>query len=167
MLRQSPSGFKQGEWCLIMVEGSSCVDSICRVTLVGVIASLFLLAFGEVGFAQWKEVVERGRQEYLGYCATCHGEGGKGDGPMAQILLSKPADLTSISKRNNGEFPFWRMYRIVDGRAEVQLHGPRQMPVWGDRFRAEQGTEGPAAWIDLARGRIWQLVVYLESIQEK
>lgn len=150
-----------------MIEGSSPVNSRCRVTLVGVIASLFLLAFGEVGFAQWKEVVERGGQEYLGYCATCHGERGKGDGPMAQHLRVQPADLTSISKQNNGEFPFWRMYRIVDGRAEVQLHGPRQMPVWGQRFRADQGTEGPTAWSDLARGRILQLVVYLESIQAK
>jgi mono/diheme cytochrome c family protein len=150
-----------------MIGGSSAIDSRRRATFAGVIASLFLLGIGEVGFAQLAEIVERGRKEYLGYCASCHGEGGKGDGPMAQHLLSKPADLTSISKRNNGEFPFWPMYRIVDGRAEVRLHGPRNMPVWGNRFRVEQGTEGPGAWIDLARGRIWQLVVYLESIQEK
>jgi mono/diheme cytochrome c family protein len=112
------------------------------------------------------EIVARGRLEYQGYCAICHGENGKGNGIMARYLLIKPADLTQLSKNNRGEFPFWRTYWTIDGREEVKGHGSRVMPIWGDRFRSEQGAEGPAAWIDLARGRIWQLVVFLQSIQE-
>ena len=119
-----------------------------------------------MGSAQEKEIVARGKLEYQGYCAVCHGENGKGDGIMARYLLIKPADLTLLSKKNHGEFPFWRTYWTIDGRQEVKGHGSRVMPIWGDRFRSEQGAEGPAAWIDLARGRIWQLVVFLQSIQE-
>jgi mono/diheme cytochrome c family protein len=112
------------------------------------------------------EIVARGRLEYQGYCAVCHGENGKGDGIVSRYLLIKPADLTQLSKNNRGEFPFWRTYWTIDGRQEVKGHGSRVMPIWGNRFRSEEGPEGPAAWIDLARGRIWQLVVFLQSIQE-
>jgi mono/diheme cytochrome c family protein len=112
------------------------------------------------------EIIARGRLEYQGYCAVCHGENGKGNGIMARYLLIKPADLTQLSKKSGGDFPFWRTYWIIDGRQEVKGHGSRVMPVWGNRFRSEEGAEGPAAWIDLARGRIWQLVVFLQSIQE-
>ncbi len=85
---------------------------------------------------------------------------------MARYLLIKPADLTQLSKKSKGEFPFWRTYWTIDGRQEVKGHGSRAMPIWGNRFRLEEGPESPAAWIDLARGRIWQLVVFLQSIQE-
>ena len=112
------------------------------------------------------EIVARGRLEYQGYCAVCHGENGKGDGIMARYLLIKPADLTQLSKKSGGDFPFWRTYWTIDGRQEVKGHGSRAMPIWGNRFRLEEGAESPAAWIDLARGRIWQLVVFLQSIQE-
>jgi hypothetical protein len=85
---------------------------------------------------------------------------------MARFLLIKPADVTQLSIKSGGEFPFWRTYWTIDGRQEVKGHGTRAMPIWGNRFRAEEGVDSPAAWIDLARGRIWQLVVFLQSIQE-
>jgi mono/diheme cytochrome c family protein len=129
------------------------------------VAALWIIPV--ISSAQENEILVRGRLEYQGYCAVCHGETGKGDGIMARYLLIKPADLTQLSKKSaGGEFPFWRTYRIIDGRQEVRGHGSRTMPVWGNRFRSEEGAEGPAAWIDLARGRIWQLVVFLQSIQE-
>jgi mono/diheme cytochrome c family protein len=34
------------------------------------------------------------RAIYAQYCLTCHGEGGRGDGPSAGALATKPADLT-------------------------------------------------------------------------
>jgi hypothetical protein len=71
-----------------------------------------------------------------------------------------------LSKKKGGEFPFWRTYWVIDGREEVKGHGTRTMPVWGYRFRAEEAPGSPAEWIDLARGRIWQLVIFLQSIQE-
>lgn len=54
--------------------------------------------------AQENEILARGRLEYQGYCAVCHGEKGKGDGIMGRYLLIKPADLTQLSKKSGGEF---------------------------------------------------------------
>ena len=39
------------------------------------------------------------------YCASCHGALGRGDGPLADQLRYRPADLTAIARRNGGEFP--------------------------------------------------------------
>src|SRR5579859_4388914 len=39
---------------------------------------------------------------YRGYCASCHGTEGKGDGPVAPALNSKMPDLTTIAQRNGG-----------------------------------------------------------------
>ena len=77
---------------------------------------------------------DAGKAEYQSSCASCHGVDGKGTGPVADALKTKPADLTMIAKHNNGVFPFGRIYEIIDGRLEVKSHGVRDMPVWGFRF---------------------------------
>ena len=41
-----------------------------------------------------------GREMFLRHCASCHGETGKGDGPLAGELTAAPADLTRIAARN-------------------------------------------------------------------
>jgi hypothetical protein len=41
------------------------------------------------------------------------------------------------------------------------------MPLWGAVFQREEGANGSLSREDVVRGRIWQLVYYLESIQEK
>jgi hypothetical protein len=84
---------------------------------------------------------------------------------MAALLVFKPADLTQLRKINKGEFPFWRVYRTIDGRELVRGHGSRGMPLWGFVFQVEEGANGSSEKEDLVRGRIWQLVYYLESIQ--
>jgi mono/diheme cytochrome c family protein len=40
------------------------------------------------------EAVKAGRTLYVRHCATCHGEGGRGDGASAASFATKPADLT-------------------------------------------------------------------------
>ena len=47
----------------------------------------------------------KGADLYSNYCAACHGTDAKGTGPLANLLKSKPADLTLIAKRNGGQFP--------------------------------------------------------------
>ncbi len=115
--------------------------------------------------AQDEVVLSNGRQEYHSYCATCHGVKAKGDGPLAELLTLKPADLTQLSKKNDGEFPFWRVYRIIDGREEIMAHGARSMPIWGAHFSSEEGG-GPTTE-ERVLGRVLGLVYYLQSIQEK
>ena len=129
-----------------------------------------ILTNGFVGIvpAQEHEVIEGGRYLYQKYCASCHGSRGKGDGSMAASLKVQPADLTRLSEKNAGTFPFWRTYRVIDGRKDVPIHGTREMPVWGNWFRIPADEiETETAWADQVRGRLWQLLSYLESIQEK
>lgn len=111
-----------------------------------------------------------GKFEYESNCASCHGHTGKGDGPMAQTLLSKPTDLTTLSKRNGGVFPAQQVYEIIDGRKEIKAHGPRTMPVWGNEFRSTVPEVEELGFLDfgpsIAHARIASVVDYLYRIQE-
>jgi len=115
--------------------------------------------------AQYEEVIQGGEIEYHKQCAVCHGFEGRGDGIMAQDLAVKPADLTQVAIRNGGVFPFWRMYRTIDGREPVRAHGSREMPVWGRRFQGETTLAGPLQEATV-KGRIFGLIFYLRSIQK-
>jgi mono/diheme cytochrome c family protein len=106
---------------------------------------------------------EAGGRTYRAFCASCHGASATGNGPMAEVLKVRPADLTRIRERNGGGFPEGRIAGIIDGRLEVHGHGPGSMPVWGLTFResgrdTDQETE--------VRERIKDLVAYLESVQK-
>lgn len=112
--------------------------------------------------------VELGHADFLTYCATCHGIGGKGDGTVAEFLTIEAADLTQLRKRNGGYFPRERMTEVIDGRIEVKVHGPRSMPVWGDWFKREAAESGArkATREEIVSARINALVAYIETIQE-
>ena len=47
------------------------------------------------GAAEAGDPVAKGKAAYTTYCSSCHGQGGKGDGPVAAALNPKPRDLTS------------------------------------------------------------------------
>ena len=115
--------------------------------------------------AQPMEVVSGGELEYQHNCAVCHGLEARGDGPMRRYLTVQPANLRILAKNNGGKFPFWEVYHKIDGLTEVPAHGTRDMPIWGDRFREQAGSDGKAA-ITQAAGRILSLTFYLEYIQE-
>lgn len=104
-----------------------------------------------------------GRGTYRTYCATCHGDGGLGDGPVAQYLKVKPTNLTRIAEKNGGEFPFEDVVKSMDGREQVAGHGSADMPIWGDAFGKTLGNEGESA----VRTRIEQVAHYVWSIQVK
>jgi mono/diheme cytochrome c family protein len=104
-------------------------------------------------------------------CAACHGVEGKGDGPAATQLKSPPADLTKISKRRGGIFPFREVYDKIEGLAMPTVHGTRDMPIWGAvLLYQELGTsvskEDARNATHNARKRLEALVAYLESIQQ-
>ncbi len=115
--------------------------------------------------AQEMEVVAGGEIEYQNYCAICHGVDGRGYGIMAKFLTVQPSDLTQMAKNNAGGFPFWKVYRTIDGREEVRGHGTRDMPVWGARFRADAKGDDTGSRSQIA-GRILSLAFYLQHIQE-
>ena len=82
----------------------------------------------------------QGRDVFQNHCATCHGTGARGNGPMADVLSVVPSDLTALAASNGGEFPTARVVRRVDGQREVLAHGG-PMPLWG------MILDGPAAVI--------------------
>jgi mono/diheme cytochrome c family protein len=99
------------------------------------------------------------------YCQTCHGEQGRGDGPVARELDLELADLRRLAARSpDGKFPADRAADVIDGRLPVAGHGTRDMPVWGLTFLdpgrvAEQESD--------VEERIRSLVAFLRSIQEE
>jgi hypothetical protein len=108
-----------------------------------------------------------GRGDFMNYCAACHGVGGKGDGTVAEFLTISAADLTQMALRNGGIFPRQRAIEVIDGRAQVSVHGERDMPVWGDWFKFEADSDGAGTKTEkVVRERITSLVDYLESIQQ-
>ena len=103
-----------------------------------------------------------GHDLYQFYCATCHGRDGKGDGPVAAVLTTKPADLTTIAARNDGLFPRARVLAfIATANSAVAAHGSADMPVWGPIF---QGLDNSKMRTEI---RLDNLVSYIESMQKK
>jgi len=47
------------------------------------------------GMSAWAQNQAEGRKLYASYCATCHGDKGKGDGMAAKSLPAKPSDHTN------------------------------------------------------------------------
>ncbi|MEP7174288.1 MAG: cytochrome C [Aestuariivirga sp.] len=108
-----------------------------------------------------------GEHAFQLYCSNCHGDGGRGDGPMALNLTVPPADLTRLSERNGGVFPRERLQAIIDGREALKNHGDREMPVWGVWFKMEAeedlgGAEGDEGTV---QRRITALIDFLETLQ--
>jgi mono/diheme cytochrome c family protein len=101
-----------------------------------------------------------GKEMYRSYCAACHGNNGKGDGPASAALKSSPSDLTVLARRNAGKFPELRVFTAINGDLQVTAHGSKDMPTWGAVFRQMQGSD--VAGVKL---RIRNLTKYIESLQ--
>ena len=109
-----------------------------------------------------------GADEFRMSCAVCHGSDGRGDGPLAKLMTVRPADLTLLAQRNNGEFPSEMVTETIDGRVQVSGHGTREMPVWGTRYEMDVAHQyGPFGSESVVKTRIAELVRYLQSIQQK
>jgi mono/diheme cytochrome c family protein len=136
----------------------------------GILLIALYSATGAPAVAQDEPIDEVGRREFMRSCAACHGETGRGDGLVAGLMSVKPADLTAIRKRHGGTYPASWVYRIIDGRNAMRAHGSEEMPIWGDRYRADalRGLPLPLniSADAVVHGRILSLVYYLDLIQE-
>ncbi len=74
---------------------------------------------------------------YAEYCAACHGEDGRGDGPGAATLRPQPADLTLLAARNDGRFPMLAVMGKVYGYSRGEGGGGGPMPEFGPLLEGE------------------------------
>jgi mono/diheme cytochrome c family protein len=109
-----------------------------------------------------------GRIEYEANCQSCHGVGGRGDGPYSVNLKLPVPDLTLLAQRSGGVFPADRVQRLIDGREDLKGHGGRQMPIWGLRYGkdAVEYFRGDVADPEtFTRQRVQALTAYLRTLQ--
>ncbi len=127
-----------------------------------------LLAVSGAARAEEKDAAA-GRQEYLNSCAVCHGADGRAGTPFGRLLKVEPPSLRQLSKNNGGSFPLFTVYQTIDGRLPMPGHGPREMPVWGQRysFAAAPGVSFEPYRTEAAvRERIVALIDYLYTLQD-
>jgi copper transport protein len=86
------------------------------------------------------EVLASGKQIYQQSCVTCHGDGGRGDGPAARTLPGLPADFT---------------------QQHFALH--TDLEVFGWIKNGKPGTVMPAFGEQLDDEQIWQVITYIRQ----
>ncbi|HSE83331.1 MAG TPA: cytochrome c [Thermodesulfobacteriota bacterium] len=99
----------------------------------------------QVAEAAQKGDPAKGKETYNQICASCHGPGGKGDGPAAAALDPKPRDHTDVKYMSSISNDY--MFKVISqGGASV---GKSQlMPAWG-------GT--------LSEQDIWNVIAYIRQ----
>src|SRR2546421_869222 len=87
-----------------------------------VLIAALVLGLVRVGVAQQKVIqhvpihptsAASGQQMYDEYCAVCHGKDGRGNGPAAEALKSKPTDLTQLTKTHGGKYPSAHVQSVI------------------------------------------------------
>lgn len=86
------------------------------------------------------DVVRRGRELYLGRCASCHGDSGHGDGPAAASLRIHPLDLVAHGSMHTQGDLWWMIAHGIPGSP---------MPAFSPDLRGEE---------------IWELVEYVRVL---
>ena len=128
-----------------------------------VIASFFLSGVANAQPGAFALDDYSGAEIFQRFCASCHGESARGDGPVASTLAVLVPDLTQLTRRYGNRFPAEDLREVIDGRALVISHGARSMPVWGYEFWWEEGADVEAE--AASRRVIDRLLDYLLSIQ--
>lgn len=81
---------------------------------------------------------------YVSYCAPCHGNKGKGDGPASASLNPKPADHTSAAIQSESDGTLY--YKISEG------HGHTAMPPFKSVLTVDQR---------------WAVINYIRTLAKK
>ncbi|MDW3184295.1 MULTISPECIES: c-type cytochrome [unclassified Roseobacter] len=109
---------------------------------------------------------QEGQSLFRLHCAACHGIEGRGNGPMSPVLLVQPADLTTLSKKEDGTFPTYRVVKRIDGRDPLVSHGS-DMPVYGWFFEGNDVAISAQSGQPIMTSQpVADLVAWLRTIQE-
>src|SRR5579864_6370056 len=106
------------------------------MTRMSVLLTALFFSVGIAGAQETKTKVrlnptaaDSGDEMYKEYCADCHGQTGKGDGPAATALKTPPPDLTLLAKKNGGKFPAHHVRSVIDMGVTEAAHGTKDMPI--------------------------------------
>jgi cytochrome c oxidase cbb3-type subunit 3 len=102
-----------------MVTRDNAMRSI-RLAILLVLAAVIPAAATDMGAT---------RKEFVRFCSKCHGTEGKGDGPQADALTTKPRDFTDCA-RMKGLTDDTLFTAIKEGGEAVHLS--KDMPAWKD-----------------------------------
>lgn len=86
--------------------------------------------------------LEIGETVYVTHCATCHGDGGMGDGPAGQALDPAAAPIAHTSQMMGDDYLFWRI-------SEGGIAFSTAMPAWKDI---------------LTHDEIWDVIHYVRAL---
>jgi mono/diheme cytochrome c family protein len=109
-----------------------------------------------------REDYSSGAYLYRAFCATCHGETGKGDGPVADIADRRPADLTVLRRSNGGTYPRDRVLRVLENAEPIPGHDPPAMPNWRNVLKTTEGGDER-----VIRTRLEALADHVATLQQK
>ena len=75
------------------------------------------------------------KKNFVRFCAKCHGTEGKGDGPQADALTTKPRDFTDCARMKTMSDE--TLFTAIKGGGEaVQLS--KDMPAWKDGMEDDE-----------------------------
>jgi mono/diheme cytochrome c family protein len=86
--------------------------------------------------------IVKGGKLYSTFCASCHGDGGMGDGPTAASLDPAPAPVAHTSSMLSDGYLYWR---ISEGGTSFQS----TMPAWKNNFNEAE---------------IWSIIGYMRAL---
>ena len=119
-----------------------------RVTLWWTIY-LFVVLVQLPGIAWAAGDVAKGKAKYAEVCAACHGATGKGDGPAAATLPTKPRDHTDAAYM--GKLKDQEIFDFIKRGGQALGKSPL-MPPWGGTLTDQQ---------------IQDLVAYIRSLASR
>jgi len=111
-----------------------------KAILHSVVPAALIMAAASVAAAEPPAAYE-GRRLYISYCQLCHGDAGKGDGPLAKVMDISPADLTTTVRSRSDTI----LMKIITGEGRQTITGrdrhnllSEAMPEWKDVFSESQ-----------------------------
>ncbi|EEW25115.1 cytochrome c family protein [Rhodobacter ferrooxidans] len=111
-----------------------------------------------------KPPLPTGAEDFVAYCAACHGTTGVGDGEVAATMPKPPANLTRIAARNGGQFPMARVMSKIWGYAQKDgVVMPQFSPLLDSDlvlFDSGDGIQTPTPL------RLVQLAEHLKTLQK-
>ena len=79
-----------------------------------------------------------GKASFTMFCAKCHGDSGKGDGPAGGTLKTRPRDFTDCAVMT--PMPDDMLFKVIkDGGVSSGLSS--EMPPWKDAFEDSEITD--------------------------